>query len=413
MDLADAPLLFLGLLGHAAIWIGLVNRLHGLAFPRVVVRWLTLLRLIALATLPLAYLANLYIQDLPWLRPTQWTRLAAGLQAYGWGAAAMGLFVSARWGWRQLPRAGRELCRVQSSTSLSPAAELARHPVANPIRRAISRLPGNQSLELEVVEKELVVPRLPPALDGLSIAHLTDLHYTGGISREYFEVVARITNDLNPDLIAVTGDLVDKVHCIDWLPATLGRLRAPQGVYAILGNHDLRVKGELGRLRRVLTDLGIVDLGLTHRHIEISGARVLLAGNERPWIVPPADAPECPDRDEDEACLRLLLSHSPDQLGWARQRGFDLMLAGHTHGGQIRLPGVGALLCPSLYGVKYDCGVFHEPPTVLHVSRGLSGVDPLRFFCPPELVRLVLRAPAARSRPTAQTTTEAEPAGVR
>ncbi len=72
------------------------------------------------------------------------------------------------------------------------------------------------------------------------------------------------------------------------------------------------------------------------------------------------------------------------------------MLAGHTHGGQIRFPLVGAIFAPSRFGVRYACGVFHETPTVMHVSRGLSGLDPLRYNCAPELTKLVLRCPAAR-----------------
>ena len=413
MILADAALLFFGLLGHAGIWVGLVNRLHGVAFPRAVVRWLTLLLLIAAGVIPLVMVAGLYIQDLSWIRPTTWHKLPSYLRGYAWLCVAVGVWAAARWCWLQFSRKGRELCRVQSSERVSPAAALDQHPVANRLRRAITRIPGNQCLHLEVVEKTLVVPRLPQALDGLVIAHLTDLHYTGNIGRKYFQEVARLTNELNADLIAITGDLVDKSHCIDWLPDTLGRLAAPHGVYAILGNHDLRVKYDLGRLRQTIVDAGIVDLGTGWRRVEIAGTPVLLAGNELPWIRPTAEATDYPAPGNDDFAMRLLLSHSPDQLGWARQRGFDLMLAGHTHGGQIRIPLMGALLCPSLYGVKSDCGVYHEPPTVLHVSRGVSGVDPLRFFCPPELVRLVLKAPANRGTHPGKLSADVEPASVR
>jgi predicted MPP superfamily phosphohydrolase len=71
------------------------------------------------------------------------------------------------------------------------------------------------------------------------------------------------------------------------------------------------------------------------------------------------------------------------------------MLAGHTHGGQIRFPGIGAILAPSRYGVRYAAGTFHLPPVVMHVSRGISGLQPLRFNCLPELTKLVLLAPAS------------------
>ncbi|MCA9227240.1 MAG: hypothetical protein KDA47_16570, partial [Planctomycetales bacterium] len=78
-------------------------------------------------------------------------------------------------------------------------------------------------------------------------------------------------------------------------------------------------------------------------------------------------------------------------IGWARQHGFDLMLAGHTHGGQIRFPWLGPVIAPSLYGAKYASGVFYEAPTLMHVSRGVAGLEPIRLNCRPEISRLVLR----------------------
>ena len=90
------------------------------------------------------------------------------------------------------------------------------------------------------------------------------------------------------------------------------------------------------------------------------------------------------------AAFRLCLSHTPDNINWARQRSVDLMLAGHVHGGQIRLPLIGSIFCPSRYSRRYDCGTFFEAPTVMHVSRGLAGQHPLRYGCRPEVTRLIL-----------------------
>jgi predicted MPP superfamily phosphohydrolase len=95
--------------------------------------------------------------------------------------------------------------------------------------------------------------------------------------------------------------------------------------------------------------------------------------------------------------VRILLAHSPDQLSWARRNDIDLMLAGHTHGGQIRFPLIGPILAPSRYGVRYAAGTFYLPPVVMHVSRGISGLQPLRFNCPPELTKLVLRCVSSSS----------------
>ncbi|MFP6613093.1 MAG: metallophosphoesterase, partial [Pirellulales bacterium] len=118
-----------------------------------------------------------------------------------------------------------------------------------------------------------------------------------------------------------------------------------------------------------------------------------LAGNELPWFPPAADMSTANSRGDDSQLLRIVLAHSPDQFVWARQHDADLMLAGHTHGGQIRLPVIGAIVSPSRYGTRYACGAFFEPPTVMHVSRGISGTVPVRHNCPPELTKLVLVNP--------------------
>ena len=87
----------------------------------------------------------------------------------------------------------------------------------------------------------------------------------------------------------------------------------------------------------------------------------------------------------------MLLSHSPDQVYWAQQNHFDFVLAGHTHGGQVRFPWIGPIVAPSKYGVRYSAGEFQEGNTVMQVSRGISGLQPLRINCPPELTKIVLR----------------------
>ena len=96
--------------------------------------------------------------------------------------------------------------------------------------------------------------------------------------------------------------------------------------------------------------------------------------------------------------FRLLLSHTPDYFGWAREQKVDLMLAGHNHGGQIVLPVVGPVFAPSRYGVRYASGAFWSEPTLLYVSRGLGGRHPIRLNCPPELTRIVLEPQAGPSR---------------
>jgi hypothetical protein len=248
-------------------------------------------------------------------------------------------------------------------------------------------IPANQMFELRVHEKILAVAELPEALEGLTIAHVSDLHFSGKIRKAYFDYVIERTNALDADLVAVTGDILDTAHCLDWIPSTLGRLTSRLGGYFVLGNHDKRL-GDEQCVRQTIAATGLVDLGRQHVCLDVGDQRVLLSGNELPWFGPPPDLSG--EFLNDSSLFRILLSHSPDQLRWARQRGFDLMLSGHTHGGQIRFPLLGPIVAPSAYGVKYANGVFFEAPTLMHVSRGISAIIPIRLNCAPELAKLVL-----------------------
>jgi predicted MPP superfamily phosphohydrolase len=254
-----------------------------------------------------------------------------------------------------------------------------------------AHLPGNQILQLDVAERAFDVPRLPPALDGLKILHLSDIHFTGKVGKAYFREVVRIGNELQPDLIALTGDYADDNACIGWIPETLGRLTAKYGVYFVLGNHDTYI--DTRRVHETLNTCGPIDLGGQWLRVEIGGESIILAGNELPWIAPAADLSRCGPSSAEGGPVRIVLSHSPDQICWARANGVDLMLCGHTHGGQIRFPLIGAILMPSFYGVKFDNGLFHVPPTILHVTRGVSGKQSLRWNCRPEIALLTLHSP--------------------
>jgi predicted MPP superfamily phosphohydrolase len=254
-----------------------------------------------------------------------------------------------------------------------------------------ARIPGNQLFHLHTQTKQVALPGLPSALEGFSIAHLSDLHFAGHVQREFHEEVVRQTNALDADIIAITGDIIDRPHCFEWFASTLGQLRARRGVYFILGNHDGR-RTKPDEVRRALVALGLIDLGGQSALIEHHGGRVLLVGNELPWMKAPPETSVLPVSPRDPSVLSVLLSHSPDQFAWAQREGYQLMLAGHVHGGQIRLPIVGPLLSPSRYGVRYACGFFMGRPTLMHVTRGVSGLIPLRFNCPPEVAKLVLHA---------------------
>lgn len=266
----------------------------------------------------------------------------------------------------------------------------------------LARLPGNEILDMELVERHLIVRRLAPALDGLSIVHLSDFHFTARVGKAFFHQVAEWVNQLEPDLVAVTGDIVDRPECADWIRDTLGRILARYGVYFVLGNHDVR--SDFHRIHDAMTEAGLVALGGRWLEVPVASGAIVLAGNELPWIPPAADLRDAPPPAVDGGPLRILLAHSPDQLPWAQRHHFDLMLAGHTHGGQICFPLVGPILTPSRVGVRYAQGVFHEPPTIMHVTRGVSGEFPVRWLCPPEIVKLVLHAPRESEPPPRRAT---------
>lgn len=385
-------LILLALLGHVLLWAAVVNRLHALGLRRWLIKSAMPLIGLAILLIPTCYAIYLLLGGfVPGLGPTGrnlWHPAVVYLVAC-WLMAAVTV---AHLLYRKLLHRPPSVLRHHRTRLL----DLAPHCTSDRPEEEhhfLVRMPGNESLQLDVAERALELERLPAALEGLSLVHLSDLHFTGRIGKAYFQELVRLANQEDPDLVVITGDLVDYDECIDWIPDTLSRLRSRSGNYFILGNHDLRV--DTLRLRRVLVDSGLVDLGNRWQQVLVRETPVVLVGNEMPWFRPapqlstaPPPAPEGP--------LRIVLSHTPDQIGWARRHEADLMVAGHLHGGQIRLPLLGPLLAPSLVGVYYArAGVYHLPPTVLHMTRGVSGIQPIRFNCPPEIVRLLLHAPAS------------------
>lgn len=379
-------LVALAALGHAAFWVGVVNRWHATGLPRPVVKSVTLLFYAALlAPAPwfawqVARVGWPLLADPPDWRLTPTTAYLAFCAAYG----AVHLVKWIRWRWRSL----RHPDAVESHRHhvVNMAQRLGSPPAVGPRTRLFCLVPGNQLWQLHVVESSIVIPELPPRLEGLSVGHWSDLHLSGRIDRGYFREVARLTNQWPLDLLALTGDVCDAACCIDWIPELFADVESRLGKYFILGNHDLRTR-DVRRLRAALREAGFTDLG--GRAVTLDEHGIVIAGDERPWFSAEPELP--PDTTTPKQTLRILLAHTPDRLRWARRRQFHLMLAGHTHGGQIRFPLIGPVICPSWHGTKYAGGFYHEPPTLLHVSRGTASLFPLRIGCPPEITRLVLR----------------------
>lgn len=378
-------ILAMALLGHGGLHVAIYNRLNCLGWKRKLVKKLDKFLLFTTVAIPVVVF-YFHAQTFGQIIETGagWVGLGPLTLGYGTACLLANVVLGIPWlMWRPIfgighVNAPRKIRAVNVRDTIDHPLTLTRKSTWE------SRIPFNQLLELSIEEIELPVVGLPKALDGYRIAHLSDIHLTGEIHADYARYAVQQATKFKPDLMALTGDIIDKQHCIDWLPGIFATAQAADGCFFILGNHDTRI-ADSWETRRAMDHAGWTDLGSQAVRHQLGGVDCQLIGNEFPWY----ERPNLVDTDAD---FRLLLSHSPDQLRWARRNGIELMLAGHTHGGQGRLPLVGPILSPSIYGSRYASGDFYQAPTTMHVTRGLGGVHLLRINCRPELSLLTLRA---------------------
>lgn len=236
--------------------------------------------------------------------------------------------------------------------------------------------------------RELPVAGLPPELDGLRIAHLSDFHL-GVPSRGVVAVEAAVewAASRRPDLVCVTGDLLSRPRAEPRLRGLLARLEHP---YVVLGNHDFArsrdpfsLPAGLDRLEHgtLLADRA-VEVELRSRRVELAGV------DPRSWLDRRGSGFAPSDAD-----LRVLLCHFPSVLDRVARGRWHLILAGHMHAGQITLPyGAGRVLLAHP-NARYREGVYVRGSTTMHVSAGLGTTFvPFRFFARPEATELVLRS---------------------
>jgi len=250
------------------------------------------------------------------------------------------------------------------------------------------------------------LPSWPAALDGFTIAQLSDIHRGPEVDRAHIRRGVEMTNDAEPDLVVLTGDYVtgDAAYSAD-CAAELAALRAPCGVYAVLGNHDIWTDAEC--VAGNLAGQGIALLRDAYMPLEIGGRRLWLLGIEDNGYVGTEfsrfreawhERQETVNRlvvDLPAGEPRVLLVHNPDFTEMLPAGQIDLALSGHTHGGQVQIPLAGAPIVPSCFGQKYVEGLVQGPATMVYVNRGL-GLIPVavRVGCRPEVSLLRLR-PAA------------------
>jgi predicted MPP superfamily phosphohydrolase len=244
-----------------------------------------------------------------------------------------------------------------------------------------------------VTRRVLTFSDLPPAFDGLTILHISDVHAGLYMERDQMQEVVARANAQHADLVLQTGDMID--YSPSYIPeyvAAFRELRAPLGVITCLGNHDLYTGA--AKVITGVRDAGqIVVRGESHL-IERNGSTLALAGIDDPdnWVFddPQTLAVDRVLRDLPSDAFTILLAHRPGAFDTARQRGVPLTLSGHIHGGQIAIPLVGWSAGQLI--TKYVAGHFVSGGSQLYVSRGIGVVGvPIRVFVPPELALLELR----------------------
>lgn len=250
---------------------------------------------------------------------------------------------------------------------------------------------------------EVELPRLPRSFDGYRVVQVSDIHATNWMSPARLLGLVRLVNARAPDLVAITGDFATysplaallggdgsrELRHLPGLAAPLRELKAPDGVFAVLGNHDH--KTDAARVRRVLADAGVTELTNAARPLERGDDRFHLCGVDSALEGEPRLGRVLASLPESDCAV--LLVHEPDFADEAAETGrFDLQLSGHSHGGQVGFPPLARLAAPELGG-RYLRGLYDVGGMKLYVNRGLGAHPRVRFLCRPEVTVLTLRAP--------------------
>lgn len=262
------------------------------------------------------------------------------------------------------------------------------------------------SRDLRLLEADVGLRNLPPAFEGLKIGQITDIHAGPLVPGELVKKGVDLLMERRPDMIVLTGDFVSgatrilwttyggfKGHHLDACVGALAALQAPLGVYAVLGNHDFWSGKEVAaRVVRGLEGAGVRVLRNESVPLNRAGQGIHVVGVDDYWEQSFSLIRAMKEIPEHACCI--LLSHNPDVNEDIEISGkrVDLVVSGHTHGGQIVLPLMGAPYLPSPFGQKYRAGLVKDGNRKTWVSRGLGlFFVPIRLNCPPDVSLLTLR----------------------
>ena len=241
--------------------------------------------------------------------------------------------------------------------------------------------------KLQIRRRAVFMPRLPAAFHDFKVLHLTDLHI--GALASGAEHVLTATK-LRPDLILITGDMVERGGYAETCAKLLGLLRAPHGVVCVMGNHDNRATYrdfDSPSLEELLAEVGVCVLRNASLPIEREGERFWVVGVDDPYR-----GRDDLDRAFDgvpDAAPVVLMAHSPDIMRRLPAGRVDLVLAGHSHGGQVRTPW-GPVFTRADPRFSDVIGLQIIGGTPVHMSAGLGSTVPFRLLCPPEMTMLHL-----------------------
>ncbi len=256
---------------------------------------------------------------------------------------------------------------------------------------------GNTALELN--RYTISSDRLPEAFDRYRIAHISDLH-NAEMGKDN-EMLLDMLREAEPDIIAITGDMIDSRNTdIEIAVQFVEQAVKIAPCYYVTGNHEARVS-EYDTLKEALVELGVFVLEDEQIEIERSGENITLLGVDDPSFLTDylfGDSAtvmksKLQELKNDESTYTILLSHRPELFDVYAESNIDVILSGHAHGGQFRLPFVGGLVAPN-QGLfpKYDAGLYTEENTNMIVSRGIgNSILPFRFNNRPEVILIELQ----------------------
>jgi predicted MPP superfamily phosphohydrolase len=352
--------------GHACIWVSVLNNFYGRPLSKWLLKAWRLFTGILILAFPLLHFVDFSVS-----------------QFYVWPCIFIGGVVFPAITIQRLLRKSPSCVVAESTRTLDLWNDLGHKLIGDGHYATVTRLPGNCVFRVDFTDLTLALPELPPEWEGLTILMLSDLHFHGTPARPFFDrIVDELVAAPPPDLVCLVGDYVDTDTHDQWIQPVVGRLTATEAKFAILGNHDVHHNPD--RVRSELAAAGYTVLGNSAQRATIRGVECVVVGHEGPWFAPGPDLSTAPQ------LFRLCLSHTPDNFYWGIANRINLMLCGHVHGGSIRLPVMTSIFVPSIYGRRFDQGVFAKSGTVMVVNRGVSGKEPLRFRCNPQVIRVKL-----------------------